>query len=701
MQIEKSKLFQIEFYTTKPHWTTDYYDVFSGCKDSFSDYQKQVLGTPVLTVMGTFEPIDYERVVFQFNFLNKKILPYEIAYVKVIDINNVLQGKNFKTIYYFVTSFNFESNNIVRVQGLVDYWMTFWPCFEFNGNSLLVQRKHFPRYRTDKEHVGEYDFSTNSPMVNIDNIETTFTNIVTTDTINLVAKSKEQHLVTPISTANDYAYVFVLPTPDDSVGWIKDGKLNWTKVKDITDSKLSNDNFKLLELLNIDSEKNNKPQGCPWFVFAISRGTDATDIDVKSIIDNTKLQRFTFTTYDYKVMTYLGNKRIASLQIFDHPIMDINFDGRPYTDRLLYINGVSDYTDNKWVLYKEITGLSSNGNGFNLTGWNYILQGKDLVYYKPLKEYSENDALSLDQEPALFRTPHFEFEYVIYSCKGYYKIQNELLLSEGWNKDYGILYCDYVLHLNTHLKYIYANVGWYKYQYRMWKFGLFEENIYTFDLLTEPYNDFMQQNMYRFNTSVNQNWWNMGIGIAEGIGGLALAPFTGGLSLGASALGGLTIANSVKSGIFSYQQYQAQLKDLQRTPTTVMNQSNSFSNNAVKQMCPAGIIGGIKGVVGIRQHRDNERWILFWHFHQHGYLVSKRMEITDRNWFYSRTWFDFFILEDFSNVINQTNYSQMLMNKFNNLFKRGIRLWHTIDNFLNYEKNNKEIPTWKEVYLKK
>lgn len=701
--------FIIEFYKQKPHWDSEYYDVLSGCKDTFEAYRNAILKDKT-SVKASFELRDFENALFRFDYKKYGINPVDIAYIKIIDDKGIFQGANWKNTYFFVTNVSFMSTEIAVLTGQLDIWMTYWPQLEFNGKSIKCLRKHMPRYRTDKGHEGEYDFSTDSCVLNVDQLEGQYTNLVSFKNYQLSAwginNQPLNYFYHKINNSR-YAYALAIPKDDDkaATGITTQNELYWEKFVTARDN-VENASLKYFFADNNPEGTLNKSPivSFPYFIFGLSNKneTGTVDLNFKGDMSLHFKNRFTYISYSYQMLSCLDSKTNLSSFMTDHPIFmfEKNSNNHFDIDNLVYIEGISDKMKGE-ANVEEVCGFSMIH--FKNRKWTYKLFSETFAtdgYYKPLKIYSENDLISIDQEPALFRTPHFEFEYTIFDIKGMYKIQNELLLSEGWFEMYGNLYCDYILHYATIQKYVYVANGWYKEQSELWRIGLIEENFYGLDLITSAYLAYMQSHQSQFNNSYNQSMINSFLGIVETGVGLALAVPTGGASLPFAVSGALSFANGIKNMMFTQMSREAQIKDLQRTPATRANASGNYGNSASNQM-QDWTQPNFPGYLLVRQHRENEQWILYSHFHQNGYLVNKILAVKDLNWFYSRHWFDFFQIEDFTTVIDNTKYSQYILNKFNNLFHRGVRLWHTTEHFLDYSLNNKEIDDWKKVYLKK
>ncbi len=229
----------------------------------------------------------------------------------------------------------------------------------------------------------------------------------------------------------------------------------------------------------------------------------------------------------------------------------------------------------------------------------------------------------------------------------------------------------------------------YKYEIKENVVGSIQNN---YPLGSGKYQDFLLQSQAQHQTSIQSAKASAGISsitsILGIIGGLVLAPFTGGASAGAAigavgaiGLGASQIGSAVQSGL-SLKEKKSQIVDLKNQPGEVRNTGSNIINNLTTDLAAHN------DYLTIEKPVASDLKYFFDEVYENGVLWDFRYNI---RWD-SRYWFNYWKILDINKTLDLTGLNPDEIELVNTIFANGIRLWHIRDNnqILDVSKFDKE-----------
>lgn len=202
------------------------------------------------------------------------------------------------------------------------------------------------------------------------------------------------------------------------------------------------------------------------------------------------------------------------------------------------------------------------------------------------------------------------------------------------------------------------------------------ENVTDIERFNDSYINYVANNKNSIDqtkASANANAAFSVLGVILSLIGALTAPFTGGSSLTATAIG-LTSAGAlygsakgISGSIMARQKIDAQLNDLKNQGGYVSTTKNPYG---ATRFFPLYIT---------KQRPSNEILFKIGMFrHLFGYKYDKYMVIPDKNdWWISRKYFNYWEIDTINTNLDllDINYDVAIVNEWDNLFKTGIRFW--------------------------
>lgn len=200
----------------------------------------------------------------------------------------------------------------------------------------------------------------------------------------------------------------------------------------------------------------------------------------------------------------------------------------------------------------------------------------------------------------------------------------------------------------------------------------------TLPVLNNTYLDYLYRNQEQLKASQDQLGWNTTLGVLGAGVTIAGGIMTGGLGFAVAATGGISLLNSLGSGITGWQNAIANEKDMARAANTVNGLYTNY-NFSLQQ----------DKYLRILEHRyfDDNMERIGQYFHVYGY-ASNRLEVPNIN---SRRYWNYLKCSTCNISANGIPKEHLL--KLKTIFENGTTVWH-INNNANvgdYSKDNPEV----------
>ena len=200
----------------------------------------------------------------------------------------------------------------------------------------------------------------------------------------------------------------------------------------------------------------------------------------------------------------------------------------------------------------------------------------------------------------------------------------------------------------------------------------------TLPVLNNTYLDYLYRNQEQLKASQDQLGWNTTLGVLGAGVTIAGGLLTGGLGFAVAATGGMSLLNSLGSGIIGWQNAIANEKDMARAANTVNGLYTNY-NFSLQQ----------DKYLRILEHRyfDDNMERIGQYFHVYGY-ASNRLEVPNIN---SRRYWNYLKCSTCNISANGIPKEHLL--KLKTIFENGTTVWHMNNNANvgDYSKDNPEV----------
>ncbi len=220
--------------------------------------------------------------------------------------------------------------------------------------------------------------------------------------------------------------------------------------------------------------------------------------------------------------------------------------------------------------------------------------------------------------------------------------------------------------------------------------GRYKQSIYAGDFLSETINiifpttsdkavDYMVQNQAQHKVERTQGIFNAAFGAITGAVGIAASVFIpGAVSRSTGFVSGVVGGGQGASGAFGIRKADAKVEDLQARP----NETSNTQNNVLGSLNTS--IMDFFDYIIYEKPKASELKQVYDDVYENGVSWNKRQII---NWD-SRYWFNYWIIQDVIKTLDNSNLSPFEYGFTNDLFGRGLRMWHIREQEQDFIPNN-------------
>lgn len=596
----------------------------------------------------------------------------KINYLKVI-IDGAKDSQ-----YYFITHYEIIGKNKISLTCDLDIWTTYQPLIKFKKNSsIFIDRMHANRWKSNKSSkIGnEYylipNWNENSflwqPETKLQNMDN-----------KIIENVYRSDLILPYdySLFNTFLYK---------------GEFIYFVFKYDTNTTTGESNYYPPFPQN---QKTFTANPMPFFIIPVLLG---------------ELRVYT----KFIDSPYLQGIYYSQIPWFDPTIRDPN---HVFTDEEKKLNPI--VTQQNWyktyleTLPKEFDNIQHIIRADLIDSFLYN-KGKEI--YENFREndilntcgfIKDKDKFSPINEPKLYMYPFFELNY-IKGKKQPLVIHNERLFSNIINTN----------SVNVIISILETFTPYYISSYRYISQGMYNTSKndlkYSIDLsgtnnllsLSSAYKTFLNSYLANYNTGLLQKKWNLGLSIPNtGLGlasSMASGAITGSiipgvgslLGAGVGALIGATNAighwNNTTTDL---RQQENILVDLARQPDTINNNLNTDTYLELGLLRDVEYCGSLR----TKELTDYNREQVAYFFHKFGYPFNKNLIVEKWQDLIIRDTWNYLQIENFIHCIDldNSNIPWLALNFFNEVFKKGIRLWKVFDFKIENKLFNYMLPNW-------
>ena len=621
--------------------------------------------------------------------------------------------------YYFVNSVKWENEKLLNLNCHLDYWLTYWKELTWNPHgSCLIKRRLTNRFQIKKYTDGKYL----TPLLALDN------QIHNQDN----QFNFNNHV---IQSLNNLSIESVNPKTPQFVNQLTKNEIN-DKLFEIFGVTYGNTNHRVNLMYyafiapNIKSKlvfedasikRGNLPSGCylvPLVTKVINQNILTVNGEAAHLNNNT-----------YSKIANLGNNYVVSIVAL--PIAFHYWAFNEQTNKFNFALTTIPNGQNEIQFFNffhrdvdvTLLGLTTNDLMDSLVG-NFTFSVADVKYQHPYPNLVEPKLLSgeftkfflnisdkkvpldnfnilkfLDRERTMFIQPYLTFSLAPHLYTQIIRVESNYLQNNKNNI------------FNT------LNLA---------ENGLFFQQDLQLISTSNAYNTFMTNHKNSYNVSLAQgklgvqnaqysqgsNFTKFFHGIEGGIkglfgGGSSSSGGSGGIGGGISGFsGGWNQGNrGIQGANLGLKQIQATAQDLKREATQIndANTSETYGfltnqnfNSITQQNGYENL--NIYGYISVYQIPLNQLKIINNFYRLHGYLWETLTNITEPSFFRSRMYFDYFEITNISaNLVKTNGFNLEIIDWFNAMFERGIRLWHytkTDDGYEQPQINDYQYSNW-------
>lgn len=384
--------------------------------------------------------------------------------------------------------------------------------------------------------------------------------------------------------------------------------------------------------------------------------------------------------------------------------------------------------NNEAKLYKENPLEKKYWDNFNVFEKQLYKDFKAIEFKNGISNVDPTDDFDPNREPKVWMEPHFNFKYnkgIRQPQKYYNELIHQLQSYIGTNATPNDIYrlgfqCLWGVN-PTYSIYGYIPKG----ETTILQYNFYDKNFdakffYIYDggfiYISNSNNlkNFLTNHSNAYKTGLEQNVNSIvgdplkalgGFG-ASVAGGALAGSFIPGIGTAFGALGGAIAGiGGLIGGIFNTshdviarEQIEAQVKDLSNSPDSINNVTNKdiFSDIVfgITQFVNEDELISGGGVVTASYLNEKNKLFIAMYYNKYGYIINNQEILTsnDISHFSSnRLKFNFWEVHNFRNCIDFKNLNENILNYFDEIFKKGIRLWDSKLVIGDYSKENWEV----------